>query len=105
MKRKKNFLNYKKYMRSKKWKARRKLKGESVNWTCEKCGDNTPPMFIHHKHYDTLGNESNSDLEALCKNCHEAKHKRVLEMDQHMDALGINVLLGDKDKTTPLDPA
>ncbi len=38
---------------------------------CERCKANTPRLSLHHKTYDRLGRERDSDLELLCEACHE----------------------------------
>jgi hypothetical protein len=46
---------------------------------CERCGDYVP-LELHHKSYDRLGNERASDLELVCRACHqEADRERAAE--------------------------
>ena len=67
-------LDYQKYMRSKEWKAKREEKLEACNHKCEcEGGCYRTATQIHHLHYDTLGNESMEDLQALCPKCHMQK--------------------------------
>jgi len=42
----------------------------SVDWSCERCGKRGN-LDAHHLHYDTFGFEELSDLQALCRKCHE----------------------------------
>ena len=66
--------DYKKYMRSKEWKAKRQEKLEACDHKCEcEGGCYRTATQIHHLHYDTLGNESMEDLQALCPKCHMQK--------------------------------
>lgn len=72
---------YDKYMQSQTWKNIRYAKLTEANWTCERCGYGKydfeeGPLDVHHKNYDRFGNESLSDLEVLCRPCHEKNHGR-----------------------------
>tara|TARA_R110000822_G_scaffold98088_1_gene222050 strand:+ start:254 stop:619 length:366 start_codon:yes stop_codon:yes gene_type:complete len=61
---------YEKLIKSDKWKLRRKIMIQNTGGGCEKCFLITTKLEIHHKHYNTLGNESDQDLEVLCEACH-----------------------------------
>ena len=68
--------DYQKYMRSKEWKAKRQEKLETCNHKCEcEGGCYRKGTQIHHLHYDTLGDESMEDLQALCPKCHMQKSR------------------------------
>lgn len=41
---------------------------------CERCRGKVP-VFMHHKHYRTLGTEGPEDLRALCVACHAYAHE------------------------------
>ena len=67
-------VDYKKYMRSKEWKAKRREKLDACDHKCEcEGGCYRKATQIHHLHYDTLGEESTEDLQALCPKCHMQK--------------------------------
>ena len=69
-------VNYQKYMRSKEWKAKRQEKLEVCDHKCEcEGGCYRKATQIHHLHYDTLGDESMKDLQALCPKCHMQKSR------------------------------
>ena len=69
-------VDYKKYMRSKEWKAKRQEKLEACDHKCEcEGGCYRKATQIHHLHYDTLGEESMEDLQALCPKCHMQKSR------------------------------
>ena len=69
-------LNYQKYMRSKEWKVKREEKLEACDHKCEcEGGCYRKATQIHHLHYDTLGEESMEDLQALCPKCHMQKSR------------------------------
>ena len=61
------------YYKSKAWKEVRELKFEEVGRECEKCGV-TENLHIHHEEYKTLGREKLSDLQVLCRKCHNIEH-------------------------------
>lgn len=50
------------------WKKKRKGALERANGKCQICND--PAEEVHHNNYDNLGNESPSDLLAVCVECH-----------------------------------
>ena len=71
-------MNYKAYIRSSEWKEKRKTKLEVCNFKCEcEGGCVREAKQVHHLHYDTLGNESMEDLQALCPKCHMSKSSKV----------------------------
>ena len=69
-------MNYRKYMQSKSWKEKRQAKLDARSGKCEcKGGCTREATQVHHLHYDSLGNESLDDLQALCPKCHMQKSK------------------------------
>lgn len=71
-------MNYHTYIRSSEWKEKRKTKLEDCKSKCECEGECVREATqVHHLHYDTLGNESMEDLQALCAKCHMAKTSKV----------------------------
>ena len=63
---------YVEYLRSAEWREKRKEFLEFVGYECEECGSKEK-LQIHHLHYNTVGDESQDDVEVLCKICHEDK--------------------------------
>ena len=59
------------------WQRIRYRKFIAVDWTCERCGDQTAELELHHRHYDTLGFEEIDDLEVLCGDCHRLEHGKT----------------------------
>lgn len=96
-------MDYQTYLRSPEWKAKRQEKLDSCQHKCEcEGGCCREATQIHHLHYDTLGNESLDDLQALCPKCHMAKsnvknfygnsirdccQKEEVEIDVHANSL------------------
>jgi 5-methylcytosine-specific restriction endonuclease McrA len=81
--------SYLEYLDSPEWWAIRRTAMRRANWTCEREKPGDPrhegPLDVHHRHYDTLGNENPDDVEVLCQVCHRSEHvprnkkKRALE--------------------------
>ena len=68
--------DYKEYLKSDEWQQKRIDKARQMNYTCEICGKVVVFGFhIHHKTYKHIFNEPLSDLQFLCEECHEKKHK------------------------------
>lgn len=70
-------MNYQAYLRSDHWRELSAAKIEDVNFRCERCRRKTG-LEVHHKHYKTLGRERLTDIEALCRSCHEKHHAAEL---------------------------
>lgn len=54
-------------------KRTRRLVLHRARWLCEDCGK-FATLEMHHRHYETVGNEKPEDLAALCRECHKARH-------------------------------
>ena len=70
---KKKRREYDTYLRSVKWRERRKRILERDNYTCRRCGSNGRPgneLTVHHARYENFGEERNTDLLTLCLACH-----------------------------------
>ena len=61
------------YLNSPKWKEFRQLVLGLNGCKCEKCGGYGTD--VHHKTYKRWGNEKVSDVQVLCRDCHEAHHR------------------------------
>lgn len=71
---------YIEYINSPEWKRKRAEKYKQAGRTCVDCGSHTF-LSVHHKNYKRLGREFLSDLEVLCRTCHEGRHS-VCGMDE-----------------------
>jgi 5-methylcytosine-specific restriction endonuclease McrA len=56
------------------WKRRRYARMLKAGGKCERCGVVTTKFDVHHVNYDRLGEERDTDLEVLCRTCHEGHH-------------------------------
>lgn len=63
------------YLRSPAWKEKRERALLLADYMCQKCGA-TDRLQVHHKTYVRFRNEYQSDLEVLCKPCHDLLHPR-----------------------------
>ena len=80
---------YQRYINSSAW---RKLRAEVLrraNRKCERCGNFSIYLEIHHLTYERFCDELQSDLQALCKACHDlADRERVLVNQRKFEAAG-----------------
>ena len=60
---------YRAYMKSDEWKKRRIRALHLANNRCQVCGE-PGKLEVHHVTYERLGHEWDSDLLAVCKQCH-----------------------------------
>lgn len=65
--------NYESYIGSETWRRRRARWLSANGRWCRGCG-RTEDIRLHHKTYDRMGRELNTDLVALCTTCHQAVH-------------------------------
>lgn len=70
------FNNYYSYLESRHWKTKKEefLNSKYYNGKCCRCKQKKKFMNIHHLHYDSVGNESLTDLVAICVACHATEH-------------------------------
>jgi ribosomal protein S14 len=62
--------DYNGHIGSAKWERFRREVIEQRRNRCERCGHVSAYLELHHKHYDSLGNEQPEDVELLCPKCH-----------------------------------
>lgn len=91
-------MNYTSYIQSIEWTARRaaflvkkrqsgfcpSTSGRKEHWHCNKCRKvlTIQQVEVHHKTYDRLGQERDSDLEVLCGKCHILADKNRKERNR-----------------------
>jgi len=63
---------YRSYLRSTQWREKRKEFLEMAGYECEECGE-SEGLQVHHLNYENLGDESEDDVQVLCRECHEDK--------------------------------
>ena len=69
-------IAYADYIRSPEWSATRSrfLRSRLFTGRCVVCGRRAPTFDVHHKTYRRLGHERLTDLQALCRRCHDRVH-------------------------------
>ena len=70
---------YREYLQSDAWKAKRRLVLEFLGSRCVKCGISLSETTanIHHLTYERVKKELVTDLIPLCKTCHKDEHKKT----------------------------
>jgi hypothetical protein len=66
---------YKNYLQTEHWKNKRLEVLKERGSICEKCKE--WGNEIHHLTYENMWNEPLSDLQVLCRDCHEATHRAL----------------------------
>lgn len=67
--------NYDDYINSEPWKLKSNKAKERAGYRCQGC--NTPDNIqTHHRIYERLGDELDSDLTVLCDECHSKIHDK-----------------------------
>ena len=72
--------NYDKYIKSARWRNISEAMKKHANYVCARCKTHTTVLEVHHKNYDRLGKERMSDLEVLCKSCHDVADRKRVEI-------------------------
>lgn len=68
-------VDYHKYLKSARWKAKAKAARKRAGYRCQLCNSQAP-LEVHHRTYERLGYERADDLIALCSSCHQSFHRR-----------------------------
>ena len=66
-------IEYASYLRTRHWRTLRVKALQKWEGRCERCGT-AKATEVHHRTYDRLGEETLSDLEPLCGDCHGLEH-------------------------------
>jgi len=67
---------YQDYLQSDWWKSRRKRAMKKALYACQICKE-TKDLQVHHNTYERLGDELDSDMIVVCRNCHEMIHGKT----------------------------
>ena len=82
-------LEYREYLLSDHWAQ---FKARILNKRgpqCEQCGTAKGPIDVHHLTYERLGQELVTDVEVLCRNCHQKRHdKPRVELNHAREGTG-----------------
>lgn len=72
-----NKQEYKNYLTSPSWKKTRRKALERSGYRCQVCNAANTQLDVHHRTYDRLGHEFDSDLTVLCNDCHSKFHDKL----------------------------
>lgn len=67
------FESYQEYLESNLWKEKRTWILKCFKNKCQKCGEKGF-LQVHHKNYNSVGNENMDDVTVLCYKCHKEEH-------------------------------
>ena len=67
-------MRYKNYLESPEWQGVRMQALEYAGGRCQLC-NSSDHLNVHHRTYERLGEEQESDVTVLCKSCHELFHE------------------------------
>lgn len=62
------------YLNSPHWQQVRQQKLSQVGYRCQSCGRQIDHPDVHHLNYKNVGHENMSDLQVLCRHCHNLAH-------------------------------
>jgi len=69
-----NSPEYIDYMQSPAWDKKRRKRLGIDGYTCQMCQCKDKSLDVHHKTYKRFRRERMSDLESLCRYCHDVKN-------------------------------
>jgi len=72
---------HREYIDSDEWKARAKYYKQQAGFRCRVCNSDSDTLDAHHRTYERLGNELDSDITVLCRPCHELFESRLKGQD------------------------
>ena len=70
-------LPYGEYLKTAHWQRVRTLALEQAGHVCDLCGE-SDRLEVHHRTYERVGFERQSDLIVLCHDCHRDHHKALV---------------------------
>mgnify|MGYP002507683738 CR=1 FL=1 len=65
---------YDEYIQSQEWARRSEQANLRAGWRCQVCNSQNE-LHTHHRTYERLGAERNTDLTVLCADCHKLFHE------------------------------
>ena len=69
---------YRAYLQTEEWRTRRNRALKLASFRCVHCGTKRA-LEVHHRTYERLGEEWDSDLKVLCHDCHAGHHLDAME--------------------------
>ena len=77
-----DFVDYETYIKSPEWKEKAKQAKARAGYRCQVCNC-AEHLEAHHRTYDRLGFELDTDITVLCDTCHE-KVSKPRKSKQHV---------------------
>lgn len=68
-------LPYQEYLQSPYWQQRRHFAMKQARYSCQICNSKDKKLNVHHRSYERLGQELQTDLIVLCEDCHLIFHR------------------------------
>lgn len=65
------------YLKTEHWQEMRRKKLRDSFYSCSLCNVRNTRLEVHHKTYERVGEEYESDLIVLCHNCHAKFHNKL----------------------------
>jgi 5-methylcytosine-specific restriction endonuclease McrA len=79
-------MKYEDYLKTDEWKWKRQFILNFWGRRCALCDSNNS-MHVHHRNYKCVGNESITDVIALCGSCHAKFHGLTAGQDDVVSTL------------------
>lgn len=67
-------MTYPEYLETSHWEQVAKAARERGNHQCALCSWHRGPFHVHHRNYDRLFHERDTDVIVLCERCHQKFH-------------------------------
>lgn len=83
-------MSYAELLKDPRWQRKRLEILEAAGWKCERCGDSTSSLQVHHRWYSRGAKPWEYEREllaALCENCHEAVTKNHRLLDSYVNGI------------------
>jgi hypothetical protein len=67
-------VSYSDYLKTPEWNTRRRSKLKQADFRCQLCNAGKCELHVHHRSYESVGDEHPEDLVVLCDACHAKFH-------------------------------
>jgi len=75
------FESYQDYLKSDEWKEKANAAKERAGWQCQiNAKHSNKILHAHHRTYERIGNELDSDITVLCDSCHRKAHNKEFDV-------------------------
>ena len=76
-------MSYTDKLKDPRWQKMRLRVLEESGWRCERCGDESRPLHVHHREYRNVEpwEYTRDELAVLCDRCHKMEHKPSVVID------------------------